>query len=302
MEMKKYIDIERVKESYKAAFKVGEHIVVTEKVDGANASIRYDSETDSIICFSRKKKLNSENNLRGFFEFVQTLDKDIIKESTENGRYIIFGEWLVKHSIKYPEEVMNKFYVFDVFDTETNEFVSWFIVKEIADKIGLILVPLIYDGEFTSWDDLNHFVGKTALNAIPCGEGIVIKSQDRLDNKYSETPAYVKIVSSGMSEVQEQNKSAKAKKQDSDSAKYIEIVSTIVTEPRVRKILNKFIDDGIIPIDFDEKSFGLIAKTVPKEVYEDCLKEEPETVELVENFGKYCTKVTMSIIKNLIIS
>lgn len=49
------MDIQRIKPEYADGFSVGDYIVIQEKVDGANAAIRYDSETDTIVAQSRKK-------------------------------------------------------------------------------------------------------------------------------------------------------------------------------------------------------------------------------------------------------
>ena len=65
MEQKKYMDIERLKDKYVDGFQPGDNIVVQEKIDGANFSIKYDEETDSVIAFSRKRTLELGNNLRG---------------------------------------------------------------------------------------------------------------------------------------------------------------------------------------------------------------------------------------------
>lgn len=46
---KKFMDIQRIKPEYADGFSVGDYIVIQEKVDGANAAIRYDSETDTIV-------------------------------------------------------------------------------------------------------------------------------------------------------------------------------------------------------------------------------------------------------------
>ena len=55
MEHKSYKDIERLKESFYDGFRVGDIISITEKIDGANSSYQYDTETDSLISFSRRK-------------------------------------------------------------------------------------------------------------------------------------------------------------------------------------------------------------------------------------------------------
>ena len=301
MDQKKYVDIERLKDKYAMAFKAGEHITVSEKIDGANASIRYDAETGSLAAFSRRQRLTEDNNLQGFYAYVLTLDPVKWADVTSNGRFIVFGEWLVKHTIKYPDDLMRKFYVFDVWDTEAEQYVPWFLTYQIAQALGLKTVPIFYDGEFTSWEDLYALVGRTEMQAEPTGEGIVIKSQDRLDNKFSGTPAYVKIVAKEFSEVH-QSKPQKeidpakiAAKQAAEAQ-----VETIVTQRRVEKTIQKFVEDNLIPEDWDEKNLGAIAKILPRAVYDDCVKEEPETVAQIENFGKLCAQVAMKHARALV--
>jgi hypothetical protein len=96
MKHKKFMDIERLNTNFVEGFRTGDEIYIEEKIDGANAAIRYDSETDTVICQSRKKILNEENNLRGFYEWGQTLDKGKIKEILGDN-LVLFGEWLVPH-------------------------------------------------------------------------------------------------------------------------------------------------------------------------------------------------------------
>lgn len=299
MMMKKYVDIERLKDKYAMAFKAGEHITITEKIDGANASISA-NEDGTLSCFSRRQELSAENGLQGFYNYVQTLDPTIISAALGT-RYIFFGEWLVKHTIVYPESRLKQFYVFDVWDTEIEQYLPWEQTKQMAEFCGLKMVPLFYDGPFTSWEDIYKFVGKTEMEGSPTGEGIVIKSQDRLDNKFSGTPAYVKIVAKEFSEVhqskpQKEIDPEKLAKKQADEA----LAATIVTERRVEKAIQKFVEDGIVPENWSEKDLGTIAKNLPRAIYNDCVKEEPETVEQIENFGKICGALSMKLARGLV--
>lgn len=298
MEQKKYIDIERLKDKYTSAFKPGEHITITEKIDGANASIAV--ENGELVAFSRRQQLHEGNTLQGFLDFVKTRDVKLFTDVLGD-RYIIFGEWLVKHTIKYPNEFMRQFYVFDVWDTQTGMYVPWFLTKAMAARLGLNTVPLFFDGAFTSWEDVYALVGKTHMGAEPSGEGVVIKSQDRLDNKFSGTPAYVKIVAKEFSEVHQskpQREIDLAKVAARQAAE--ELAKTIVTPRRIEKQVQKFIENGIIPEDWDEKSLGILAKHLPRAVYNDCVKEEPEIILQIENFGKICGSLTMQIARGMV--
>lgn len=299
MEMKKYMDIERMKDKYRYAFTIGEHITITEKVDGANASVRYDAETDSLIGFSRNRQVNQQESLRGFYDYVQTLDKESFR-TIIGTRYIIFGEWLVKHTVNYPDSAYRKFYVFDVWDTETEQYLPHEETVEIANNLNLIRVPIFYNGIFRGWDELNKYVGMTKMNAEPSGEGIVIKSQDRLDNKFSGTPAYIKIVSEKFTEVHDNKPKKTEAERSAEKSADFKLAETIITRRRVEKLLWKFVESGELPENYDEHHLKEICKILPKACYEDCIKEEPETVSIIKNFSKIVGKICISHAKAII--
>ena len=307
--MKKYLDIERCKQKYAETFNVGEDIVIQEKIDGSNASIRYDEESGTLKAFSRRLELNADNTLNGFWDYVQTLNFDTFKEIL-GSRYIVFGEWMgAKHAIKYPENVYGKFWMFDVWDTQTEQYLPYEETRSFYDKLiacgnednKFNFVPVFYIGKFESWEKTSELVGRTEVGAEPTGEGIVIKRQNCLDSKSSRLPFYVKIVSEQFSEV---HKSKKQKAIDPEAIAKKEanlaLAATIVTPQRVQKMLYKFIEDGLLPQDWDEHNLKDISKILPNAIYKDCVKEENETVQQVEDFGKVAAKLSMSIVRDLI--
>lgn len=307
--MKKYLDIERCKQKYAETFNVGEDIVIQEKIDGSNASIRYDEESGTLKAFSRRLELSADNTLSGFWDYVQTLNLDTFKEIL-GSRYIVFGEWMgAKHAIKYPENVYGKFWMFDVWDTQTEQYLPYKETRSFYDKLiargneenKFNFVPVFYIGKFESWEKTSELVGRTEVGAEPTGEGIVIKRQNCLDSKSSRLPFYVKIVSEQFSEV---HKSKKQKAIDPEAIAKKEanlaLAATIVTPQRVQKMIYKFIEDGLLPQDWDEHNLKDISKILPNAIYKDCVKEENETVQQVEDFGKVAAKLSMSIVRDLI--
>ena len=62
MKQKHFMDIERLKEKFEEGFRVGDHIVIQEKIDGSCFSIRYDEETGTVAAFSRKNPLDFKNS------------------------------------------------------------------------------------------------------------------------------------------------------------------------------------------------------------------------------------------------
>lgn len=301
--MKKYVDIERVKTCYADKFITGEPIVIQEKIDGSNASLYYDIETNSLKACSRRLELSEENTLNGFYNWVQSLPTDKVKEIIGD-RYIIFGEWMTKHSIKYPDDVMKNFYMFDVWDKKTEQYLPFEDTRSIFNRLSECgierFVPIFYTGAFVSWEHTLSFVGKTEMGAEPCGEGIVIKRQSKLDSKSSRDPFYVKIVSEKFSEVHK----SKPKTIDPEKMAQLEAekaeVATVATKRRVEKMLQKFEEDNIIPSDWGGESMKIISKSLPAAVFEDCRKEEPEVVAANKKFGKICAQLCMQYAREIL--
>ena len=300
--MKKYLDIERCKESYASTFEVGEHVIIQTKIDGSNASIAYDSKTNSLVAFSRRQALNEMNTLNGFWNYVQSLDVKAFAEILGN-RYIIFGEWLVPHSVKYPEDMYKKFYMFDIWDRETEQYLTQEDSLAIFDRLKYYIpnyVQTLYNGPFVSWEHTLAFLKENVYGEAPCMEGIVIKRQDKLWSKSSRLPYYVKVVNEKFSEVH----SSKPKTIDPEKLAAREAeqaaVAEVVTKRRIEKMLQQLEEDNLIPSDWGGESMKQISKLLPKAVYEDCRKEEPETVTAVENFGKICATLCMKYAREIL--
>lgn len=299
MKQKKFMDIERLKESMIDGFQKGDHIVVQEKIDGANFSIRYDPETDSVASFSRKNPLSFQNDLRGAWGWSQKLDKNLVKDVLGNN-LVLFGEWLVPHTIVYPQERYQNAYFYDVYDTETEQYFKQDKVKEVINSLGLIYVPVFYDGEFQSWEHIQEFVGRTDLGGEH-GEGVVVKNMSRINDPNTRLPFYTKIVGEKFSE----KKSVKPKMIDPEKVAERErlqnLVDTVVTEGRVTKLVHKMVDEGIIPEKWDEHDMSTIARNIGKDVYYDCVKEEPDVVEQVGgDFGRLANGAAMRIVRNIL--
>lgn len=300
VKQKHYMDIERLKPSFVEGFEVGDDIVIQEKIDGANFSIRYDKEDNSVKAFSRKKELNFSNNLRGAWEWSQKLSVDLIK-SVLRDNLILFGEWLVPHTVKYPDDKYQNAYFFDVYNTETEEYLTQDKVEKIINDLGLTYVPVFYIGKFTSWDHVKSYIGKTEMGG-EYGEGIVVKNQTKLNNSNTRLPFYTKIVCETFCETKAHSHNKvvdMAKMVDRERA--VTLTETVVTKARVTKLINKMVDEGIIREDWDAHDMGTIAKNLGKAVYYDCKKEEPDVVDDVgEGFGKYAASTAMKFARELL--
>lgn len=301
MQHKKYLNIERLKNNYTDGFKKGDLIVIQEKIDGANASFQYDFENKIITAYSRNQTLSLGNNLRGFWEYTQSLDKEKYNNFfLKDCRF--FGEWLVQHIVKYPSDCYQKFYLFDIYNTATQEYLNQDTVKFFAEELGLLYVPTFYIGEFQSWEHIYSFLGKTQMGG-EYGEGIVVKNMTNLNSKNTRLPFYIKIVCPQFTETKGVKEQKVINLEEQANKEYkLELVKSIVTKERILKTLHKMVDENIIPVDWNESNMGVIAKNINSLVYHDCVKEEKEIVENVgETFGKLCGTTCMRIVKEILL-
>ena len=269
------------------AFEPGDIIQITTKIDGANASIAWDETTGKLEAFSRTNLLDEPGSLRGFYDYVKTE----IEPKTDWSAYkdfVFFGEWCVKHSVAYNPEWYNKWRVYDIWCKSAGRYVSQERVKAICRQLGLEYIEELYYGPFVSWDHCRSFIGKSTAYG-PEQEGVVVKNQDKLASEGRTAPAYIKIVSERFKE----SHKVKAKREPSPEEAAAKergttLAASVATEARVRKIILKLVDEGILPAELGPKDMGAVMKHLAKRVFDDVLKEEPETVKAIgASAGKF---------------
>lgn len=276
------------------AFEVGDIIQISTKIDGANASIAWDETTGKLEIFSRTNLLESPGALRGFYDYIKTnveskLLEHMATDSPELKDYVIYGEWCVSHTVQYNKDWYNKWRVYDIWDKKNKCYLLQNHVETLCDAYGLEYIEELYYGPFISWDHCRSFIGKSTAYG-PAQEGIVIKNQTKLNTERPEGPVYIKIVDEKFKEAQHFNKGPKPVDpiKEAEKQKAAELASTIVTEARVRKIILKLVDEGILPAELQPKDMGLVMKSIPKLVFEDVMKEEAETVKLLGEYAGKC--------------
>ena len=295
---KKYIDIQAFQTKFADAFEVGDIIQITEKCDGSNCSIQYNPETNELDGYSRKNPLTPQLPLDGAYEYIKRLNPEPFKKYIN---YRIFGEWNLKHLIKYPPEKVKEFWAFDVYDTVNERWMDQNFAMKMASDCGLHYVPVFYSGPFISWEHIQSFIGRSDMGATQ-GEGIVIKNQTNLNNPDSRKPFCVKLVCAEYKErMDKPPKEPLSAEELAERQKNIDLVESVVTYNRVEKCLYKMItEDELIPRNWDSSHMGAIAKELPRRVYNDCVKEANDVVIQVPNFGKMCASTTMKHVRELL--
>ena len=303
--MKHFIDIEHIRMSgdnglvktNTGAFEVGDEIQITEKWDGSNASAYWDAEKGAMHACSRKQDLTEHNTLNGFYDFIMTLPDPAVGEFKKHPNFIVFGEWGNKNKIVYNKEFYKRWYVYDIYDTTKEEWLPQKMVKIFAQKAGLEYIHVLYEGQFISWEHCMTFMNSPMYGDRQ--EGIIIKNQTKLNDDSIRTPKYLKIVNDDFKETM------KTKVVDlealAEKERLQKLTETIVTRVRVEKNIRKAIDEGIYPAELTPGDMSIVARDLPRRLYNDCLKEEPEIVAMIPNFGKFCGTVTMKLAKNIIL-
>lgn len=275
MEFRKYKKILRHGKEETAGILQGT-CYVQEKIDGANTSIWLD-DNGCIQCGSRNRQLINDD-FNGFVSYAKS-HEGINKFLKQNPLAILYGEWLVKHTIQYNHAFYSKFYLFDIYFD--NAFVTPKEVYEISIEYSIDCVPQI--GVFINpeIDNLRNFVGKSKFGDR--GEGIVIKNMEFI-NKFGDL-VYAKLVCEKFKE----KNLLTFNDNDKHSEFYNEMyfVNKYMTLSRVKKITEKLQPE--INEKLDMKHIPRICDTA----YHDMLTEE------IWEASKKIESINFKVLKNL---
>ena len=304
MKQKHFMDIENLREdstelreSNASGFEPGDIIQITEKFDGSNFCVAYDPETDMLAAFSRKQELTFQNTLNGAWNYAQTLDVAPFKIHSS---WRVFGEWAQKNKIIYNPEAMKKWYVYDIYDVNAESYLPQGTVKEFCKEANLEYIHVLYEGPFISWGHCRTFMNTPAYGDRQ--EGIVVKNQSKLNNPDTRLPFYLKIVNDDFKERMAHKEKILDPEVEKAKAEAQVMVEGIVTKNRVEKELFKMRDEGVIPETLTPADMKLVAKSLPKRMFEDCMKEDKEVVVACgEYFGKACSALSMKYAKGIIL-
>lgn len=191
-EFKKYQHLVRFGEDEAVNIHLGETYIFP-KIDGTNASLWHDE--NGLQAGSRNRHLTLDNDNSGFYEWAFK-QENIIAFFTNNPDLILYGEWLVPHSLKtYRKEAWRKFYVFDVMEYHSERYLSYNEYKPLLEEFEIDFIPplsICQNGDYERF--VKHLEGNNYLieDGKGAGEGVVIKNYS-FQNKYGRN-IWAKIV------------------------------------------------------------------------------------------------------------
>ncbi|GAA4911824.1 RNA ligase [Stackebrandtia albiflava] len=137
----------------------GRHLVVEEKLDGANCAVSFDTD-GTLRLQSRGHYLTGGPRERQFAPLKSwaATAAHRLRPVLED-RYVMYGEWLyAKHTVFY-DALPHYFCEFDVYDRRTGDFLSTPARHALLADTGVVSVPVLATGRFRSLSAVTAHVG-----------------------------------------------------------------------------------------------------------------------------------------------
>jgi len=287
------------------SFEKGDSIVITEKLDGSNASVK--RVGDEIQAFSHHRRLDEDNTLNGFYEFTQ--NDPVFKDLPEG--IIVFGEWLTPHRLKYHNAHYKKFYVFDLFNEHALTYEGYNGAVGLYSDIlffskNIMPVPVIYFGDGVNLTELNQIAvdqeHQSVMSVNGDMEGIVVSDLDKVVpiDEGTKGPIRIKIVNQAFRET----KTPKGTGGNGSGDLKVWLANNI-TSARVSKAIESMREDGKLTskVSFDWMKNGnneQIALKVLLDAIEESETLPPEIKDLLRFSKKATDKFVALSIKGMI--
>jgi hypothetical protein len=143
----------------------GMHLVVEEKIDGANAGISFASD-GTLRLQSRGHFLTGGPRERQFalLKTWATTHRDALHDLLGD-RYVLYGEWMyAKHTVFY-DRLPHYLFEFDILDTAAGEFLSTPARREMLGLLPFRVesVRVLHEGPVRSVRELSAMIGPSAF-------------------------------------------------------------------------------------------------------------------------------------------
>ncbi len=141
----------------------GRHLVVEEKMDGANCAFRF-NEAGELLLQSRGHYLTGGPREKHFTLLKQWAGTHAGRFFERLGsRYVVFGEWLfAKHTIYY-DALPHYFLEFDIWDIVEGRFLATPTRRELLAGLPIVPVRVLAVGAFQRVEDLTALVGTSGF-------------------------------------------------------------------------------------------------------------------------------------------
>ncbi len=238
-----------------------DEVVVEEKVDGSQFSFgRYGG---NVFMRSKGKQLIVDNPEKMFQKAVDS----VLAMNLPEG-YTFRGEYFQnsKHNtLSYEKVPPGYIIIFDI-DRGNQDYLSYSEKAEMAASIGLVTVPLLFQGHITSVEQIKSLLPKVSCLGGAEPEGIVIKNYRRFaPDKKILMGKYVRP------EFKEQNAEEWKKSNPSGGDIIQDLIAVYRSEARWNKAVQHLRDAG--KIEQTPRDIALLMKEVESDIQKECAEE-----------------------------
>lgn len=166
----------------------GRHVVIEEKLDGANSGISFD-ESGALLLQSRGHYLTGGAREKHFalFKTWATAHQAALRDVL-GPRYVMYGEWLyAKHTVYY-DALPHYFMEFDVLDTQEQRFLSTPERAELLRGLPVRSVPVLHSGHLKGTSELHDLVRRSLYKTASWREALASDAEEHvhLDRERTE--------------------------------------------------------------------------------------------------------------------
>ncbi|KAF9478075.1 ATP dependent DNA ligase [Pholiota conissans] len=158
-----------------------DHVIITEKIDGANMGFSLSSDRSRVLVQNRSHYVNSATHEQfkklGLWverhedELRNILDRDAYFPE----RYILYGEWMfATHSIPY-SDLPDYFIAYDIFDRATQSWADTNALHALLEGTTIASVPILYEGNMPSEAELLTMIQSGSRFYDGRVEGVYVK-------------------------------------------------------------------------------------------------------------------------------
>lgn len=189
---KPYLHLERLGKTEVDNILNGE-VKITAKLDGCNSCVWAD-EDGRMRYGSRKREISVENDNAGFAAWMESKSLEaqfLVRACQANPNWIIYGEFgvgKVGAIKKYTEQAKNKLWIFDIYNRETEKYLTWDELEAALIMYDLLRyrVKLLATLANPTLDDIIKVANENTFlleGTDTFGEGVVIR-RDNYTNCY----------------------------------------------------------------------------------------------------------------------
>lgn len=143
----------------------GRHVVVEEKMDGANAGVSFD-EQGRLWLRSRGHYLTGGPRERHFDLLKQWASvHQTVLFGALGSRYVMYGEWMFAKHTCYYDALPHYFLEFDLLDRETGRFLSTGARAEALAGLPVVSVAVLWEGVVERPGQISGCVGRSRFKS-----------------------------------------------------------------------------------------------------------------------------------------